>query len=353
MEIEQRVLEMIREERKAPVAAAGLAMLSLFYRSGVSLRNMAYDSGLFSSEKLPIPVISVGNVVAGGTGKTPFVQLLVSRLQGKVRLGILTRGFRSHIEKMGLIKQIADGNGPLFPAKQCGDEPYLLAKKTNVPIWVGADRVKSGRMAVAQGLNCLVLDDAMQHRRLKRDFEIAIVDGDDPFSKGRYLPWGLLRDSPKRLKNASLIVVSHIKGDDHFRQIEAAITPLSDSPLIGVRTEVLEKERFTPRKVGVFCGIGQPARFLQAVRDLNQEIVDTLILKDHAALKKGQLENFAKRCLEKGAEVLLCTEKDHVKLYPSNASCLDIIAVEVEMKIVAGREHWDRFIDNILDKVIK
>jgi tetraacyldisaccharide 4'-kinase len=353
MDIERRVLEMIRGEKKAPIAMACLAVLSLLYRSVVSLRNMAYDGGVFSSEKLCVPVISVGNVVAGGTGKTPFVHLLASRLQDKVRLGILTRGFRSDIEKSGLVKQIAYGNGPLFSAKHCGDEPYLLAKKISAPIWVGADRTRSGRIAIAQGVNCLILDDAMQHRRLKRDFEIVIVDANDPFSKGRYLPWGLLRDSPKRLKNATLIIVSHVKGDDHFGQIKAAITPLSDSPLIGVRTEVLEKEKFTPRKVGVFCGIGQPARFLQAVRDLNQEIVDTLILKDHAVLSKGQLENFAKRCLQKGAEVLLCTEKDFVKLYSGNASCLDIVAVEVKMKIVAGQEYWDPFIDNILDKVVK
>jgi tetraacyldisaccharide 4'-kinase len=308
---------------------------------------------MFSSEKLSVPVVSVGNVVVGGTGKTPLVHLLAGALQNKVRLAILTRGFRSKMEKSGAVKQISAGSGPLFPAEECGDEPFFLAQKTKACVWVGANRVLSGRSAIAQGANCLLLDDGMQHRRLKRDFEIAIIDGANPFSQGRFLPWGLLRDSPKRLKNAHLIVATHVVDLAHFQQLQSLISQFSSAPVVGAQIEVFNRHAFLPRKVGVFCGIGQPARFLQTARDLNQEIVDTLILKDHGSLQPGQLEKFAENCLRKGAKVLLCTEKDAVKLCDNGLRALNIVPIEIELKIIAGNAHWEHLIDNILDKVAK
>ena len=352
MDLERSILKIIRGEKKAPVAMACLKAFSLAYRSAIALKNLAYDKKILSSEKLSVPVVSIGNLVAGGTGKTPLVHSLALALQNKVRLGILSRGYKSQIEKSKQIKQISEGDGPLCSPTECGDEPYFLAQKTKASFWVGADRIASGKKAIEQGVNCLLLDDGMQHRRLFRDFEIVVIDGTNPFSEGNFLPRGWLRDSPKRLKNADLIVATHVKDATHFKQLQALISHFSDAPLIGTQVEVLNRERFVPRKVGVFCGIGQPSRFLQTARDLNQEIVDTLILKDHAPLQKGQLEKFAKNCFEKGARALLCTEKDYVKL-SRNDSSLDIHPVEIALKIIHGREHWEKLIDNILDKAIK
>jgi tetraacyldisaccharide 4'-kinase len=232
----------------------------------------------------------------------------------------------------------------LFSPEECGDEPWFLSQKTKVSIWVGADRVLSGREAIAHGVNCLLLDDGMQHRRLKRDFEIVVVDGSDPFSGERFLPCGLLRDSPKRLKNAHLIVATHVKDKAHFERIQTQIGRFSRAPLVGTRIEVMNKTMFTPRKVGVFCGIGQPARFMQTVRDLNQEIVDTLILSDHEPVQSDQLEKFAENCFKQGAQALLCTEKDYVKLQLHTSLPIDIVPVEIELKIAFGKEHWEHFI---------
>ena len=353
MDLERSILKIIRGEKKAPFLLAGLALLSGVYRFIIAARNFAYDKRLISSSKLPVPVVSIGNVTVGGTGKTPLVHLLARSLQDRVRLGILTRGFMSQIESSGTIRRISSGGGPICSAEECGDEPYFLAQNTNASLWVGADRSKSGNLAVKEGIECLLLDDGMQHRRLKRDFEIVVVDGDDPFSKGRFLPWGLLRDSPKRLKKADLIVATHVKDLEGFHRILSVIAPLTDAPVVGTRVAVLNKESFVPRKVGVFCGIGQPARFLQTIRDLKSEIVDTFILKDHGSLKAGQLEKFAKNCLKRGAEALLCTEKDFVKLFPAPSLCLDIISVGIELEIAFGKEHWEHLIENILDKVEK
>ncbi len=344
MIFERKLLEIIRGERKAPLIMAGLAGLSVFYRSAIAARNLAYDRGWFSSAKLPAVVISVGNIVVGGTGKTPLVHLLASQLQEKTRLAILTRGFRSRIEKRGEVKKISSLNGPLFPAEECGDEPYFLAQKTKASIWVGPDRVASGRSAIGEGANCLLLDDGMQHRRLKRDFEIVVIDGIDPFSNERFLPWGLLRDSPKRLQSADLIVITHAQNEEVQKQLNR----FTKAPIVATQIEV--KKADFPQNVGVFCGIGKPDRFLQTVRDLKSKIVDTLILQDHGSLQKRQLQSFAEQCREKGAEAILCTEKDYVKVIPD--ACLKVIPVEMQLKIVAGQEHWEKLIENILDRIV-
>src|SRR5581483_9985987 len=349
MGLQSSILKIIRGEKKAPIAKACLFGLSGIYRFAIAIRNFSYDKKLLSSAKLSVPVISVGNLVAGGTGKTPLIHLLALALQEKTRLGILSRGYKSQIERSGQIKQVSTA---LDSAGVYGDEPYFLAQKTKASIWVGADRLASGKQAVEKGVTCLLLDDGMQHRRLFRDFEVVVVDGVNPFSEGKFLPCGLLRDSPKRLKNADLIVATHVKDATDFEQIQALISPFTDAPLVAVQIEVLNKNRLVPRKVGVFCGIGQPSRFLQTTRDLNQEIVDTLFLNDHASLPDEQLERFAKKCLEKGAEVLLCTEKDYVKLSRKMFS-LEIVPVEIGLKIIHGRKHWEKLIDNILDKAIK
>ena len=343
MDLEQSILKIIRGERKAPIASLGLAALSAVYRGCILLRHFAYDRGLFSSTKLPAVVISVGNVTAGGTGKTPLVHLLATALQDRVRLAILTRGYGSKIERSSKVQQISDST----LVEACGDEPYLLAQKTRAQVWVGADRVRSGQRAIAAGINCLLLDDGMQHRRLRRDFEIVVVDGNNPFSKGRFLPWGLLRDCPKRLKNADLIVATHLQDLEHYKTLQDTLAPLSKAPVVGTQVAIVQRHKFTVDKVGVFCGIGQPAYFLQTVRDLKSEIVDTLIVKDHAAVDLNRLAAFAEKCRLQGAQALLCTEKDFVKLPADLSLCLAVLPVEMELKIIAGKEHWEHFLNKV------
>jgi tetraacyldisaccharide 4'-kinase len=359
MDLERSILKIIRGEKKAPLVKAGLAALSAIYRSVLAARNFAYDLGWIPSTRLPVPVISIGNIVVGGTGKTPLVHLFASHLQDRLSLAILTRGFRSKIEKSGKSRLISSRNGPLCSPQECGDEPYFLAQKMKAAIWVGPDRVRSGQLAIEQGAQCLLLDDGMQHRRLKRDFEIVVIDGLDPFSKGRFLPWGLLRDSPKRLRSADLIVFTHVKDLEHYKQLQKQIALYSNAPSAAVQIVVIN-ERTIARKVGIFCGIGKPERFEQTVRDLKCEIVNTLFLKDHEPIQNNRLQKFAKDCRSQGAEALLCTEKDYVKLYltergirPDPSLCLKIEPVEIRLQIIAGKEHWEGLVKKLLDRIIK
>ena len=193
----------------------------------------------------------------------------------------------------------------------------------------------------------------MQHRRLKRDVEIVILDGMDPFSQERFLPRGLLRDSPKRLQSADFIVFTHVKDQTHYDQLQKMLDRYTRAPSIATQIEVLSENNTFPHKVAVFCGIGAPHHFLQTVRDLKSEIVETLLLRDHEFLQADSLQKFAENCRKKGAELLLCTEKDAVKL-PSNVSaCLKIKPIAIQLKITAGTEHWEKLIENILDRIVK
>ena len=128
MDLERSVLKMIRGEKKAPLASAALALLSSTYRAAISARNFAYDREWISSVRLSAPVISIGNIAVGGTGKTPLVRLLASQLQDQVKLAILTRGFRSEIEKLGESRLISSGNGPLYPPQNAATNPISSRK---------------------------------------------------------------------------------------------------------------------------------------------------------------------------------------------------------------------------------
>jgi len=352
MSIEAYILDIIEGRRSPPFVKALLSCLSRFYRFGVKWRHFAYDVGLFKSVAAASPVVSVGNIVAGGTGKTPVVQMLAEALKGDQTLAIISRGFRSRAEEDdegGFC--VSRGQGPLLSPEICGDEPYCLAARLDVFVWVGKDRVACAQEAVRHGANCLILDDGMQHRRLKRDFEIVVIDANDPFGKGNFLPRGLLRDLPERLKEVDLIVANHIEDELHYRDVQKVLAPFTSAPFVATKLYVTNPEECSRKTVGVFCGIGKPLYFLETVEELGNEVVHKQFLLDHVAPKKHDLEAFAKESLERGAEAVLCTEKDWVKLPKDLNSSLPIVPVKIRLEIVAGKEHWDATINKIKEKM--
>lgn len=342
---ESYILDVI-EERKSPLFVKNiLHFLSLLYKAGVGVRHFAYKSGLLKTVKVPPRVISVGNIVAGGTGKTPLVRLLAEEFKDK-KLAILTRGYRSKIERSG---DVALLEGNLTP-EDCGDEPYWYAKKLpHVSIWVGKKRVLSAKRAAELGTEVLILDDGMQHLSLHRDFEIVVLDGKDLFGKGHFLPRGLLRDHPKRLKKADLIVLNHIDSSAHFEEASHAVKRFTKAPIVGTSMKI-HNTLPASAKVGAFCALGKPARFFDALDDLSLKVVDHLMAIDHAFFKEEELASFARRCKAKGAEYLVCTEKDSVKLKSSLDVGLPIVALEAHLEIAYGQEHWKELIEKITAK---
>lgn len=294
-----------------------LAPFSWIWALASKVRNRLYDLKRLPIARVAKVVVSVGNLVAGGTGKTPFVLFLAQRFSHR-KVAILSRGYGD------------------FP-----DEPALLANRLpGVSIYVGADRIESARKAVADGAELLLLDDGFQHRKLHRDFDIVLLDGDDPFGKGHYLPWGFLRDSPKRLAQADAVFVQGV----HFKLAVKRILSLD-----GAEIPSLDGER-----LGMFCGIAKPARFKKNVAETGGEIVSEWILADHEVPDEKRLGRFACHCKSLGAKALICTEKDRVKLSPRTPLDLPIFFLEMELKAIEKGKNdgfWEKLIVKIDQKI--
>jgi tetraacyldisaccharide 4'-kinase len=301
-----------------------LKPFSVLYRAGVQLRHLAYDKKWLPSIKVEVPVISVGNIIAGGTGKTPLVQLLAEQLQPFGAVAILSRGYRSTMERSGKVAKL---RGELDPDLY-GDEPCLLASKLKkAAVWVGKDRVLSARLAIDIGAEVLILDDGMQYRRLHRDLEIVMVRDE---KKSGFLPSGMYRDLPERLAKADLIVANG-------QVDEAWLKGYSQAPIVGVK--MVTGADLRGKKVGLFCAIAQPERFVKTVETAGGNIVDTWFKADHRGFSARQLRAFHEKT---GAELLVCTEKDAVKL-PENLQ-IPILPIQADLEIISNREAWDQAI---------
>lgn len=333
----QIIFDMIEGKRRG---RSLLRALSYLYRGGVALRNWGYDHEWFKSFKAPLPIISVGNIVAGGTGKTPFVKFLVEQLQGVGPVAILSRGYRSLAEKSG---QTLCVNAKTVVV-ECGDEPYWLSQQLpQAQVWVGKNRCKSAHQAHAAGARIAILDDGMQHRQLKRDFEIVLMNGDDLLGKGFFLPRGFLRDSPRRLQEADLIGVV---GEAPQAEVEKELRRWSDASIVFFQTKT--EVSLQGKRVGVFCAIAAPERFLKTVRAAGGKIITTYFKPDHHPFFPHEVEHFAK---ESGAEMLVCTEKDFVKL-PSNLPCrAPIIPLPCHLEITGNLPLWEAMLSKIKTRI--
>lgn len=341
MDLESIVIDHIEGKRKNRFFLFLLTLLSFGFQAGVKLRNLYYDKFFFSCRP-PAKIISVGNIVAGGTGKTPMVQYLVERISGK-KIAILTRGYRSSVEKSGKVVCLT---GEETDARKYGDEPLVLMK--NLPkaqIWVGKNRVESARLAISHGSEVLILEDGMQYRPLHRDFEIVMMNPKDLFGKGHFLPRGYLREDPKRLERADAIVLVPVMDEAIFQRAEEELKKWTKAPIFGARMTP-KNLNLQETKVGVFCGLANPERFLEMLTFEKMIIVDQLLSKDHVLPSKEKLQAFADQCKEKGASCLLCTEKDKVKI--DFTLSLPIHVVEAQLSITQGKGKFDIIVEQFI-----
>lgn len=290
-------------------------------------------------------MISIGNITAGGTGKTPFTLFLARELlkHGK-KIAVLSRGYRSSSEHRQTPLLACDGRGPIYSYREMGDEPYLIAKKLpEIFLYTGKNRCASSELAEKKA-EFLLLDDGFQYQKLKRDLEIVMIDPDVPL-KG-FLPFGYLRDFPARLKNAH-VAIAKVSNVQEAKALENSI-PI---PLIGVKPVFTIKNRDgkkveDPDRVALFCGIARPDRFAKQVQERGIQIITTYFAADHSEVP---VEKFSDVAMEKGAKYLLCTEKDLVKLEGVKTS-LPILCFEMDFQIIYGEKVWGKIIEKILDK---
>lgn len=335
--------------------------ISWVYRLISKCRNWFYDKGWMKCYIPPIPlVISVGNIVAGGTGKTPVTLLLASLFYEKYSLAILSRGYRSKAENAEIPVILCEGQGPIFPASHCGDEPHMYALTfPKALVIVGSNRKKASRIASEMGAQVIILDDAFQHRKLVRDFDIVVIDLNDPFGHHHFLPRGYLREEIHGLKRADFVILNHVDHLEQFKNVETIIQSYTSAPVIGTRYQMTSLRdlmgndmiSLKDRKVGMFCSIANPAYFKKMLEAEGAIVALEYCLPDHEEIKEKKITQFAQQCVKKGCEWLVCTEKDRVKLRDQLSVDLPIVCVQIEMKIVEGQEKWQKFLTQLTAKI--
>ncbi len=321
-----------------------LSAPALLYTLIMTLRNRLYDWGILSHAVLPVPVICVGNITVGGTGKTPMVIWICRYLQSQGRkVAIVSRGY----------KGTSTGDN---------DETKLLRQALpHVAMVVDSDRVAAARQAIDKyQADVIVMDDGLQHRRLARDLDLVMIDATCPFGYGWVLPRGLLRESLTGLKRASLLALSRCdiaepdQVDRVSRQaarLEKDLVKCQHQPcqLKRVRGENAELDSLKGRKVAVFCGLGNPQAFEKTVTALGAEVVARRFKNDHETYDPKVVDELIGMLKDTPAEYILTTEKDWVKLrrFESELQNLNLYILSVEMVISHGQDKLEERLNDL------
>jgi tetraacyldisaccharide 4'-kinase len=326
-----------------PVLAAG-------FGAAVALRRWCYRTGLRRVRRAPVPVLGVGNLTAGGTGKTPAVACLAR--------GLLARGRRPAI--------VLRGYGARTPG-ELNDEGRELARALpGVPVLANPDRHAGARAAAARGYDVVLLDDGFQHWRLARDLDLVLVDAKDPFSGGRLLPWGYLREKPEALARAGAVLITRSDSapPEALAALRAELARLAPKACLGLARHAptqlrrlftgapLEPARnLARRRVLAACALAQPAAFHETLVGLNAEVTIGWTYPDHHAYTKGELDEWLTQAGRVSAAGVVVTEKDAAKLEtlpPPPPDAPPVWALRIEFQITEGEAAlWARIEESL------
>lgn len=336
-------------------ARAGLSAAAIGYGAGVRLRNVGYDLGLLRIERLACRVVCVGNLTVGGTGKTPMVIALAHCLtKAACKVVVLLRGYG----RAGTAVQVvSDGRDFFLDWRGVGDEAVLLAKNLpGVPVVVGGDRVAAGRLAVQRfGPDTILLDDGFQHRQLHRDLDLVLMDATDPFGGGRLLPRGCLREPVAALTRAHAVILTRTDQASELARLRCYLEhvipgtpqiltrhrPSALTDLAGGEQQPLESLR--DRRVLAVSGIANPLAFHRTLADLGAVLAGRLAFPDHHAYGPADLARVEASAREAGAELIVTTEKDAVRM-PAGSLSWPILILRVDLEITEGVEVLKRLL---------
>jgi tetraacyldisaccharide 4'-kinase len=322
-----------RDGAAGRLAALGLRPLSWLFRGAVGLRNFAYWSGLAPTRRAAIPVVSVGNLTVGGTGKTPFALWLARRLQARgARVALVSRGYGGSAAGVTVV---STGGGLLVGPDVCGDEPAMMARGFCGVVVTAARRIDAVNEAARLGCEIAVLDDGFQHRALARDFDIVLDDG----TGGAMLPAGPLRESRRALRRADAVVLTPAadaaavagSGLPSFR-LTYELTGLVES--VGGEWQERPCGRLAGKRVVAVVGIANPERFYAMIRHWDAEIVDVFEYPDHHAYTRSDWQEISRRSQD--CDLLVTTEKDLVKLEAFPFARGMLMALRVEPRLADG-----------------
>lgn len=354
---------LIHGEERGFVAALLLVVLNLLsqvYGAAIALRLFLYKQGILQTHRLPCRVISLGNITVGGTGKTPTAQKLAATIRDMgFKVAILNRGYRSKWQ--GDVGVVSDGRHIHMTASEAGDEAYLLAKNLpGIPVLIGKNRALSGQYASEHfQVDVVILDDGYQHWQLQRDFDIVLIDALNIFGNNYLLPRGTLREPLKNLVRADAVLLTKVdqSSDDALATIRATLASYNDKAIIvesvhnpqgfsevenwykDATTGILPSDTLTGSKVLAFSGIGNPSSFEQTLADLGIDLIAAVRYPDHYEYAMTEMQRLMQQAVEVGAQALVTTAKDAVKIpseFIHSHRPLPVYVLGIEVKVVDG-----------------
>ena len=346
-----------------------LKCISFVFAAVVSLRYALYRTGVLRRFPLGVQVISIGNVTAGGTGKTPVTEIFARTLAEEGRkVAILSRGYRrkeapwwrrmfTQVITPPLV--VSDGRRVLLDAATGGDEPYMLASNLpGVAVVVDRNRVKAGRYAVKRfGCDTLILDDGFQYQKLKHSIDVLLVDATNPFGNGNMLPRGILREPARHLKRADIIFLTKCRGDvsavrEEVRRYNktADIVECNHSPR--VLKDVWSREEYPlswlqGKTLCTLSGIASPKGFENSLRHLGSKVVWCERYADHHRYDSSEVLYALNRTADMGADALVTTEKDAVRFPRFETTPVKCLYLRIAIEILSGGDNFTQIINRI------
>ena len=328
------------------------------------LRALLYYWGWFAQRRLPAPVLSVGNLTLGGTGKTPVVIVLADWLlaQGK-RVAILSRGYRRTSTDPYLL--VSNGERLLVGPNEAGDEPFLMAQRCpKAIVAVGADRYELGDWVLKRfPVDCLVLDDGFQHLGLYRDVNLLLVDATDVEGLAALVPAGRLREPLQAAARATAIVVTRadvpVQVTEVYHRLQATLGTMSDpiqvvfrpESLVSVVTGASQPLSWSKGKTALLCsGVGHAGSFRSLVERIGIKVLDEVVYVDHHAYTSQDVEQLRAKATELQAELVVTTEKDACKLAALLQPTDTWWAVRLTTDVIVGEERLRRLVLGVGDK---
>lgn len=346
-----------------------LKALSCVFSAVVWIRYAFYRIGILHRFPLGVQVISIGNVTAGGTGKTPVTEIFARTLAAEGRkVAILSRGYRrkeapfwqrmfTQVVTPPLV--VSDGRHVLLDAATGGDEPYMLASNLpGVAVVVDRNRVKAGRYAIKRlGCDTLILDDGFQYQKLKHSIEVVLVDSTNPFGNGNMLPRGILREPAKNLKRADIIFLTKCRGDvsavkEEIRKYNSSAEIVECNHTPRVLKDVWSREEFPldwlkGRTACTLSGIASPKGFENSLRHLGAKVVWCERYADHHRYDSSEILYALNRTADMGADALVTTEKDAVRFPRFETVPVRCFYLRIAIEILAGGESFTDIINRI------
>lgn len=321
-----------------------LYILSLIYGTILQFRAVLYKKKILRSKRLPCKVISIGNITAGGTGKTPVTVLLAEMLDTQgIKPVIISRGYKGKAEKKGGI--VSNGREILMSSAKSGDEPFMMVQRLkNIPVIVGRNRIKSGNLALRHfNPDLILLDDGFQHLKLKTDINIVLIDSSSPFGNNHIIPRGMLREPLSALSRGDIFIFTRFNGQNllSHRIIKkfAKNKPVFTSCHIPYIYKIINKTNSNLQAdikgagAVAFSGIAKNEDFLETVKGFGCSIIKSFGFPDHHPYSDQDINSITNTTKKVHADILVTTEKDYARMDPNISWPVPLVVIGINISI--------------------